>query len=38
MKQKGIKFLGFEMKLIPDKRARKKVISRIKPDEDKLKL
>jgi len=38
MKQKGIKFLGFEMKLIPDKKARKKVISRIKPDESKLKL
>ncbi len=38
MKQKGIKFLGFEIKLIPNKRARKKVISRIKPDEDKLKF
>lgn len=37
MKQKAIKFLGFEMKLIPNKKARKKVISRIKPDEEKLK-
>lgn len=37
MKQKSIKFLGFEMKLIPNKKARKKVISRIKPDEEKLK-
>lgn len=38
MKQKAINFLGFEMKLIHDEKARKKVISRIKPNKKKLEL